>query len=309
MYRLKSLSLVCLLGGASIFLSCARQPKITMTAKTGMRLNTISIIGFEAIPVRIELKGTGTAVINWGIGAEKQTVDLSDNRTVCSHAYYMPLRRKITITGDNITSLHCPRYKELTALDVSKNPALTELHCNCNKLKRLNISKNTALVELVCEENKLKRLDISKNTALVYLFCSFNRLKKLDVSRNIKLTHLYCKHNRIKSLDMSGCSALTKLYCEYNQLKSLDVSECTALAELVCSDNQITSLDVSTNAKLTLLYFQMDFRKGQLTSSALNALFETLPGNQGIIRIKNHPGTKSCDRSIATDKGWTFERE
>ena len=86
---------------------------------------------------------------------------------------------------------------------------------------------------------------------------------------------------------MSNNTVLTMLNCSYNQLKSLDLSNNTALTELSCGSNE-------------------------LSDSALNALFETLNNNEGkkIISIRvnlgtNNPGIANCDRSIATNKGWT----
>jgi hypothetical protein len=47
----------------------------------------------------------------------------------------------------------------------------------------------------------------------------------------------------------------------------------------------------------------------QLTATALNALFGTLHSNtisgENKIYIGNNPGTATCDRTIATAKGWT----
>jgi hypothetical protein len=44
----------------------------------------------------------------------------------------------------------------------------------------------------------------------------------------------------------------------------------------------------------------------QLTSAALNNLFETLPGNTEAksIHIGDNPGTEDCNRSIAEEKEW-----
>ena len=64
-------------------------------------------------------------------------------------------------------------------------------------------------------------------------------------------------------------------------------------------------LDLSKNTSLTIL----DCVYNKLTSSALNALFETLHSNAGekIISILGNPGDKDCDRSIAERKGWTVQ--
>ena len=80
------------------------------------------------------------------------------------------------------------------------------------------------------------------------------------------------------------------LNCEDNNLTSLDVSGCTALTYLNCEDNK-------------------------LTSSALNQIFRDLPQGktwteghgrteQSSIIIYDNPGSNTCDKSIAENKGW-----
>jgi hypothetical protein len=73
------------------------------------------------------------------------------------------------------------------------------------------------------------------------------------------------------------------LDCDYNRLTVLDISKNTALARLICSYNQ-------------------------LTAKALNALFSGLPAYSGVIFMEDNPGsdTCTCNRSIATKKGWEF---
>jgi hypothetical protein len=48
----------------------------------------------------------------------------------------------------------------------------------------------------------------------------------------------------------------------------------------------------------------------QLSASALNALFSSLPtineGDEGQIIINGNPGEDTCDKSIAINKGWRF---
>jgi len=159
------------------------------------------------------------------------------------------------------------------------------LNCSGNQLTSLNVSNNTALTELHCDDNLLTSLDVRNNIALTYLYCWGNQLTNLDVSNNIALTSLSCGQNQLLSLDVRNNIALTYLYCGANLLTSLDVSNNTALTELSCSWNQLLSL-------------------------ALNALFGTLHSNnlgeEKTISISENPGAESCDRSIATTKGWTF---
>ena len=140
--------------------------------------------------------------------------------------------------------------------------ALTELHCDNNKLTALDVSKNTALTDLVCYNNQLTALDVSKNTALTELHCSSNQLTALDVSKN---------------------TALTELYCWDNQLTALDVSKNTALTELDCGENQLTALDLSKNTALTKLYCDGN----QINETEMGNLVESLPINNGGLFVKS----------------------
>ena len=110
--------------------------------------------------------------------------------------------------------MNCGR-NQLTALDVSKNTALTYLRCSYNQLTSLDVSKNTALTDLECRNNQLTVLDVSKNTALTDLECRNNQLTVLDVSKNTALTDLECRDNQLTSLDVSNTN-MDDLYCGGN---------------------------------------------------------------------------------------------
>ena len=174
-----------------------------------------------------------------------------------------------------LTTLLCSNNYQLTALDVSKNTALTSLSCSstqitsldlseCTALTRLdcsgnyqltslNVSKNTALTTLICKNCGITSLDVSGCSMLTSLECWGNKLTNLDVSKNTSLTSLICKNNVLTSLNVSGCTALTSLDCYKNQLTSLDVSKNTALTSLNSSNNKLTTLNVTKNTALTAL--------------------------------------------------------
>ena len=121
----------------------------------------------------------------------------------------------------------------------------------------------------------------------------------ITIKGNIK--YLGCAGNNLTSLNVSGCTALTELDCYYNNLTSLDVSGCTALTGLDCAGNNLTSLDVSGCTALT----ELDCLGNNLTSSALNQIFRDLPQvTSGYIHIYDNPGSETCDKSIAENKGW-----
>jgi len=112
----------------------------------------------------------------------------------------------------------------------------------------------------------------------------------------------------ITNLDISSNETLLYMDCFGCQLTSLDVSNATVLATLRCSYNQLTSLDMSSNCGAL---YNLQCENNNLTTEALNALFETLHENWVTrapkkIYIGNNPGTDFCDRSIATKKRWDF---
>ena len=286
--------------------------------------------------ISFRLRGSGIALVDWGDGSEKDTVELeiADEYgwTWTTRQDLNPIPRAITISGKNITGLNCdgnlfiildimnretPRCNQFTTLDVSRNTVLTYFDCSNNQLTELDVSKNTALTILKCRKNQLTEFDVSKNTALEILWCDDNSLTKLDVSRNTALKHLFCNDNQLTILDVSRNTALEHLLCYNNSLTELDVSRNTALIELMCKNNQLTELDVSKNS--SLVYFWCG--NNQFAADALNLLFDTLHDNvvtfvlvdEGeqiatkIINISNNPGSTDCDRSIAERKSWAVE--
>ena len=244
-----------------------------------------------------------------------------------------------------LTYLNCSENK-LTSLDVSRKPLLETLRCDRNKIVALDVSQNTKLYDLICYDNYLTSLDVSGNTSLRYLdcsdnfltaldlngnttlivlYCDWNHLTRLDVSKNTELRELECRLNRLTALDVSRNTELSYFACTGNQLTALDVSKNTKLHYFACTRNQLTFLDVSQNTSLdelicnnnlltTLVVSRdtaphwLDFATNQLTASALNDLFRTLPDltekGYGFIFIEDNPGTHECDRNIAEEKGW-----
>ena len=108
---------------------------------------------------------------------------------------------EVKIKGD-ITNFACVG-ENLTAIDVSNAPNLTELIVSNNELESLDVSKNSNLKILHCDDNQLTSLDVSKNVKLETLYCYDNQLKSLDVSKNDKLNSLGCKENQLTSLLVS----------------------------------------------------------------------------------------------------------
>jgi len=296
--------------------------------------------------VNIELKGSGTASINWGDG-KSNNYALSANAIKCPHLYSGSATRTITITGD-ITYLMCDQ-NELKTLDVSNNPSLrtllcssnkltslalggltsiTDLRCSNNNLTSLNVTRLTSLTTLLCYTNSLTSLSVTGLTSLVNLYCYNNSLTSLNVTGLTKLqllhcfsnkltslvlgtapmlTTLSCYNNNLTSLNVSNLPKLSNLSCYTNNLTSLNVAGCTSLAKLYCNNNYLTSLSVTGLSKLTYL----SCKQNKFTTAALNNLFNSLPsvpsGTSAELFIKDNPGTAGCNTAVAINKKWTVD--
>jgi hypothetical protein len=81
----------------------------------------------------VYLAGDGSTVIDWGDGSEPETITLSAfdrsfrDYQKYTHTFSGTLARDIVIDGQNITHMGS-FYNQLTALNVSKNTALTYLY-------------------------------------------------------------------------------------------------------------------------------------------------------------------------------------
>ena len=281
-----------------------------------------------------------TLIINWGDGCiEKYELEQENNnggllKFKCEpeHRYTSAGNKIISYSfkekniKESMTQLYNKTKADLVSLDVSDCVALVELgfgaaqidasgcealatlDASDSELTSLNLNGCKWLTYLDCHNNELNSLDLSTNTALQELICWHSwQLSSLDVSKNTALTKLDCTGNNLTSLDISKNTALTKLDCAENNLTSLDITKNTALTRLYCGDNKLTSLDVSKNTALTYL----NCRDNNLSASALNKIFNDLPKGkkwdgyeQSTIYIGNNPGTDTCDKSIAENKGW-----
>jgi hypothetical protein len=172
---------------------------------------------------------------------------------------------------ENLKALDCTG-NALTAIDVSRNPALTDLMCATNQLTSLNVTANTALEDLYCGNNLLTSLDVSHNPALTRLGCNNNQLTTIDLSHNPALTYLRtntnpmtglldlshnteledmdCSNNNLTSLDLSGLTKLWYVVCVNNKLTEITLSNMSMLQIFSCANNQLTSLDISECPKL-----------------------------------------------------------
>lgn len=173
-----------------------------------------------------------------------------------------------------LTTLQCDS-NPIGKLDVSRNPALTELHCANCELTELDLTHNPNLWLLDCSSNALGSLDVSKNPKLYSLRCGSCKLTELDVSSNTYLSSLDCDANLLTTLDVSKNKNLTSLVCRRCFLTELDISANTLLTSLYCDSNNLSTLDVSSNTELSLLWLAGNhLAKLELYDRALSGSFD-----------------------------------
>lgn len=80
----------------------------------------------------------------------------------------------VTVFGDLVTL--SANFANLSTLDTSACPNLTDLNLSVNELNSLNISKNAKLKNLLAFGNNLESLDVSGCTDLEFIICYGNKL-------------------------------------------------------------------------------------------------------------------------------------
>ena len=113
---------------------------ITLTVTNGVAIKLDLKAAADGTPIRI-VSGSNTQNITVGTDW-KGTASYTANGT------------EMTVYGD-IIMFDCYNNRDkLTAIDISHNTQLTELHCHNNSLNSLDISQNTQLEALYCSGNK-----------------------------------------------------------------------------------------------------------------------------------------------------------
>jgi Leucine-rich repeat (LRR) protein len=201
------------------------------------------------------------------------------------------------------------------------------------QLENLNVEGLNNLSHLDLQNNSLKDLNANNLQSLKLLLCQNNSLSSLNTNGLFNLTHLHCYNNNLTELNLLELANLQSLDCQNNNLNQLNVSNNTQLFRLLCNHNALTSLDISSLTNLEMLNCSSNLIEGNLTGLSainrdrvgiditknnmsvenLNQIFEQLPNNptQGkenwVLVIQENPGTEDCDKTIATNKGWTIK--
>jgi hypothetical protein len=230
---LLSLVFVMTLLPANAALADVPNPTMTLTTARAAGKNlTLSIQAAnpdDLANVWVDLNGNGTKEMG--------------EDTVGSYKQYTIASPTVTVYG-KVTVFNC-QNSELTALDVSENPYLTELICSGNQLAALDVTQNAALTKLECRSNLLTELTVTQNAALTRLDTYSNALEALDLTHNTLLAYLNCSNNNLSGLNVTQNTALTTLNCSANPINILNIDSNTLITNLQCANCGLSALDVS----------------------------------------------------------------
>ena len=203
-----------------------------------------------------------------------------------------------------VSSLYC-NDNELTMVDISHNPALTELYAQGNKLpsiphleqlKGLSIDSHTLLASSLPQG--LTLLGVNETTPLTTINTSpFTELQVLNVQG--------C--NSLKSLDLSNNTKLKALFVTNTGLTTLDLSHQPNLRSLYASSTSLTKLNIAGNKALQNVYIQLTDEGKGLQGEALMDFLKQLPtkeaNNKGSIYLSPAQATEAVKNYLAS-KHW-----
>jgi len=124
----------------------------------------------------------------------------------------------------NMTELYVSGHDISNLTGIGLFTSLRMLDCNNNNLTTLDLSRNPALSEVNCSRNNLRSLilptPVPTGTGLTLLDCSSNQLTTLNLTNSPNLDELHINNNRLTALDLSNNRKLHTLYVQRNRLPS-----------------------------------------------------------------------------------------
>ena len=235
-----------------------------------------------------------TITVDWGDDTIEEMV-LNGKKTNVKHTYSNNNYQTIKINTEKMTSL------VISGSEIRIG--------NCPDLEELDAKAQTDF-----------NIKEAKSLTKMRLYYYAEAEIKLNNFTSLRDLRFYSDYGT--KLNVSGCTSLSSLdFLDSEFLTELNVSGCTSLSKLHCGGNILTAINISKCSKLNYI----DCRSNKLTQNGLNTLFEDLPFfpiKPGIIYIgtgfrtdkgwdysQRNPGYDTCDKSIATDRGWIVGEE
>jgi len=207
-----------------------------------------------------------------------------------------PLLDTGDVTDMTYMFLGCTSLTEIPLLDTSNVTNMTGMFASCTSLTEIPL------------------LDTSNVTNMTYMFngcTSLTEIPLLDTSDATNMTGMFngCTSlTEIPLLDTSNATNMTGMFNDCTSLAAieLDMSSITSFTT-VWGATESSALSSLTSLLTHGLKRSLSVRWTAMEASALNAWFDSLgqAATNATITITGAPGADTCDRTIATNKGWT----
>lgn len=135
-------------------------------------------------------------------------------------------------------------------------------------------------------------LDVSMDTARQ----SITQLK-LNSCRHLK--EFSCRGQALKTIEIARSGLKVVNFSDLAVMENFSISQCDSLSSVVLKDNMVLNTIFLSGNPL-------------LSATAINAIFQQLPSATSDVRtitLSNNAGDATCDKTIATQKGWTVTIE
>ena len=239
-----------------------------------------------------------------GNGKWDEGIDLKPTRLYNSIEYSLQAQT-FRIYG-KVKILNCTG-NELNALDISHNPALTNLYAVNNKIS--SIAHLEGIKDLKIDSHTLKNSLLPKGLSdLTVNETEGAPITNIDTSPFTELKSLFiinCKN--LKSLDLSNNKKLMKRYIEGTSLTTLDLSQQPQLFQLEVYSTPLTKLNIEGNKALDYVVVQLTEEGDGLQGSALIDFINQLPtykeGEEGNISLSPDQVTEEV-KGLLEGKFW-----
>ena len=236
----------------------------------------------------------------WDEGIDQKPTEFSESIKYTLQAQTFKIYGKVWY-------LSCPS-NQLNFLDISHNPALTELYAAENNLP--SIAHLAHLKSLSIDTYTLKNSQLPKG--LTYLEVNETEgapLSTIDTSPFTELQILdvrLCKN--LKTLDLSNNKNLEELFTYGTGLTELDLSHQPNLRKLNVSNTPFTKLNIAGNKALKVVTIKLTDKGEGLQGTALMDFLQQLPtreeGKEGKIYLSPAQATDAVKEYLSKIKHW-----
>lgn len=204
------------------------------------------------------------------------------------------------------------RKQMLTELDLTNAENLEVLNIENSNISTFTTNKTlTKLTSLLIDSTNITDFDCNLTPQVMSLSIgsksglqniqntdSLYNLRSLAIRGNVKQTAFSATKNDSLQLFKASYANITQINLNNLQLLiSIDINACKQLTSITLSNNKaLQSITLTNNSALTAV--------------SLNNFFKALPttiSNNSTITLKGNVGDATCDKTIATNKGWTFK--